>query len=483
MKSIAPHCPSESRVHELIFRHAWLRFGTVIKSITTPLLVLSLVINIVVGLKWYQGSQRAVIPVEETSNTTLNQPGEEKKTEPDTPEPAAAPKAPSTTFDWQLVESDDYRDYIANLRSIGCPEETIRDIIKADVDKLYKSKSKELQPETEPFEYWKTGNSWMAAMQPNSESMQAQSDLNKEKRNVLKTLLGEDYEPETSWMQSMVAFDPFERMLDSIPSNKRASIMEIYQTFAVKQAELAQGGTMDQEDMKAMADLQRERNAELAGLLSPEEFRDFELRMSETSMMLRSQMNGFQPTKEEFEQIFDLKKVMDGEFGSYGMAMTNSEDRERYQSAQQTFEDGVKSVLGEERYGDYKMSQDYTYQGIKKTAERNDIDVAVAKDLYQSMKTAQETANQVRNNQQLDTAQKREMLQGIRSETEALFVESIGQEGFETYNNRSHSGRVRNLECCGSTQLWIRQGNAVMSYCPPRSICYLWVHQSMSSRW
>ena len=299
------------------------------KSLTTPLLVLSLVLNIVLGLKWYQGSQRTVEPVEEAASSPRRQPGLDKESEPKAVESAASPKMPTMTFDWHQVESDDYRDYIANLRSIGCPEETIRDIIKADVDKLYKSKSKELQPEPEPFEYWKTGNAWMAAMQPNPESLQAQNDLNKEKRNVLKTLLGADYEPETSWMESMVAFDPFERMLGSIPSDKRASIMEIYQSYALKQAELAQGGAVDQEDMKALADLQRERNAELADLLSPEEMRDFELRMSETSMMLRSQMNGFQPTKEEFEQIFDLKKVMDDEFGNYGMSMTNSEDRER----------------------------------------------------------------------------------------------------------------------------------------------------------
>lgn len=416
------------------------------KSLTIPLLVLSLIINIFMSLKWYQESQRAVAPVEGTAAKSENQARNVDQNKPETIDPAASPDVPSMTFDWHQVESEDYRDYIANLRSIGCPEETIRDIIKADVDKLYKSKSKELQPETEPFEYWKTGNAWIAAMQPNPESMQAQNDLNKEKRSVLKTLLGEDYEPETSWVESMVAFDPYERMLDSIPSSKRASIMEIYQSYALKQAELAQGGAMDQEDMKALADLQRARNAELADLLSPEELRDFELRMSETSMMLRSQMNGFQPTKEEFEQIFDLKKVMDDEFGSYGRSMTNSEDRERYQSAQQEFEQGVKSVLGEERYGDYKMSQDYTYQGIKKTAERNDIDVAVAKDLYNSMKTAQETATQVRNNQQLDMAQKREMLQGIRSETESLFVESIGQEGFEAYKKENYAHWLNQID-------------------------------------
>src|SRR5437867_8753611 len=37
---------------------------------------------------------------------------------------------------WRQLESEDYKTYIARLRSIGCPEQTIRDIIIADLDKV-----------------------------------------------------------------------------------------------------------------------------------------------------------------------------------------------------------------------------------------------------------------------------------------------------------------------------------------------------------
>src|SRR5258707_184974 len=40
-------------------------------------------------------------------------------------------------FSWQEVESPDYPTYVANLRDIGCPEQTIRDIIVVDVNALY----------------------------------------------------------------------------------------------------------------------------------------------------------------------------------------------------------------------------------------------------------------------------------------------------------------------------------------------------------
>jgi hypothetical protein len=48
-------------------------------------------------------------------------------------------------FRWNQLESTDYRLYIKNLRAIGCPEQTIRDIITADVDSLYEQRARELE--------------------------------------------------------------------------------------------------------------------------------------------------------------------------------------------------------------------------------------------------------------------------------------------------------------------------------------------------
>ena len=41
------------------------------------------------------------------------------------------------SFDWSQIESSDFPTYISNLRRISCPEETIRDVVIADLNKLY----------------------------------------------------------------------------------------------------------------------------------------------------------------------------------------------------------------------------------------------------------------------------------------------------------------------------------------------------------
>ena len=45
-------------------------------------------------------------------------------------------------FSWRDVESEDYRQYVQNLRRLGCPEATVDDIAIADVNALFLNRAK-----------------------------------------------------------------------------------------------------------------------------------------------------------------------------------------------------------------------------------------------------------------------------------------------------------------------------------------------------
>lgn len=58
---------------------------------------------------------------------------------------AATDSWPKQTFRWSRLESqNDYRMYVANLRAIGCPEATIRDIVCGDTARAFAGKRREL---------------------------------------------------------------------------------------------------------------------------------------------------------------------------------------------------------------------------------------------------------------------------------------------------------------------------------------------------
>src|SRR6185503_2883833 len=55
------------------------------------------------------------------------------------------PPAAATNLDWTGVESSDYKQYIANLRALGVPEEGIRALIIPDINQLYEPREAPLR--------------------------------------------------------------------------------------------------------------------------------------------------------------------------------------------------------------------------------------------------------------------------------------------------------------------------------------------------
>jgi hypothetical protein len=61
-------------------------------------------------------------------------------------EAAALGSSPKLSFHWSRLESsNDYRMYVANLRAIGCPEATVKDIVCGDAARAFACKRRELR--------------------------------------------------------------------------------------------------------------------------------------------------------------------------------------------------------------------------------------------------------------------------------------------------------------------------------------------------
>jgi len=98
--------------------------------------------------------------------------------------PAVSDYAAAIPFRWNQLESSDFRNYIANLRSVGCPEQTIRELITAEVDDIYKARRLELQRKLA------AGGTGGANFHGNLEAQQGLQHLQNEEAGVLQALLG-----------------------------------------------------------------------------------------------------------------------------------------------------------------------------------------------------------------------------------------------------------------------------------------------------
>lgn len=104
-------------------------------------------------------------------------------------------------LDWRGIESEDYVKYIANLRAAGCPEETIRDLIIADVNKLYAAKWKMLHPVEQQWKYWEAESKRDRKDERKSEERR---ELEKERDELIRSLLDVNLKAEMakySWDQ------------------------------------------------------------------------------------------------------------------------------------------------------------------------------------------------------------------------------------------------------------------------------------------
>jgi len=93
--------------------------------------------------------------------------------------PSAAAHPSQESFRWSQLESTDYRTYLANLRSVGCPEQTIRDIITADLDSSYAPRRAQLE------------RNLTAGFAARQEAETGLRELRSEEARVLATLLGD----------------------------------------------------------------------------------------------------------------------------------------------------------------------------------------------------------------------------------------------------------------------------------------------------
>jgi hypothetical protein len=153
-------------------------------------------------------------------------------------------------------------------------------------------------------------------------------------------------------------------------------------------------------------------------------------------MTLRMQLASFDPNEREFQEIFKFKKAYDDEFGLFGTGVTDKAEREKRDVAKKEMDARLRSVLGETRFADYERSQDYSYQGIYRVAEKNNLGKDAAVKVYDMKKLAEEQARNLHKDTSLTKEQRDAALLGIRTETEHSIRTVFGDKAFQSYQNQ-----------------------------------------------
>ncbi len=345
--------------------------------------------------------------------------------------------------DWRRIESDDYKAYIANLRAIGCPEDTIAVIIAADLNKLYRSKLAHLRPpEDGRFKYWQSDmrSHWTR----NPEYHRAMQEAFKEQRELFKELLGMDYMRTMSRISGW-GWEEEDSFYKSLAEGKREQLSEVTMKFQELSSEihLKARGYMDEDDQKALRKIEEEKEAALAKILSPEELFEYQVRTSDTLRSMQwNELQGFEVNEEEYRAIARAK-LAEQKLGS-----THSETGEKLSSEERSkrrkeIDEALRAALGEERFAEFQLNQNYEYRQAVEITQKLNLDRAVARQVYDMRGDVQKAANKVRSDSSLSTEERKEKLLAIQAETERTITGMLGEKGFKAY--KRHAWWVREL--------------------------------------
>jgi hypothetical protein len=325
-----------------------------------------------------------------------------------------------TKIDWRVIESDDYVKYIANLRAAGCPEETVRDLIIADVNKMYAAKWKSLHPVEQQWKYWEAENKRDKKEDRKSEERR---ELEKERDDLIRSLLDVNLKAELakySWDQERAGRDA---RLAFLSEEKQALVKDVDSKYKDEFRKLSEEGkaanlTKEEMNQKAAA-LRKQHETELAGVLNGSELLEYELRTSGLANKMRNELAWFEPNEQEFRALYQKIKAAEEQAAATGQKLSLEKDLAQLGD--------LNSVFSAERLADFQKIQDPAYRDALKMAEKMDLNVEDAKLIAQINQTTEAELAKAMANPDYTPEQRQAVTRAIKEEKKKVLNEALGK--------------------------------------------------------
>jgi hypothetical protein len=344
--------------------------------------------------------------------------------------PAAAPKTapawtaakgtPAPVVPWRLIASADYRQYIANLRAVGCPEWLVRDIIVADIDDLYSQKSRS---DPVDFEPWQGADQRREATRTRSAKLNA---LRQEKRALVKSLLGYEWENygEEVWNQDLAT----SLTLGFLPDDKATRVLSLQNQYI----EAAQNVREDanfiliDDDRVRLQSLYEGFESDLSQLLTSAELEELQLRAQQGFLAAYDvHFDGVTITDAELREVVRMSKAFRDVARSDFVTDRPVSEPERA-DRKAALDTQVKTLLGPGRFADYQRAQDPAFREIFAFSQQNDLSPSVAVQVYQSRLDAGEQADEIQNDGNLSAGERAAALVVLKAATMSAVSSALG---------------------------------------------------------
>ncbi len=340
----------------------------------------------------------------------------------------------TNAFRWSQLETEDYRAYIERLRAIGCPEQTIRDLVIADVDKLFAARILEVNPAARELKYWEADQKDLESGEDHLERQRQQREIDFAKRHLIRDLLGVDLVSERNKVQG--AEDRFGRRLGFLPEDKRGQVRMLLEHFnglelGVRQKTWEEGETLTEEDQAQLLAIQQQRDQAVAAALSPAELEQYQRAMSPLAYEVRDSLFGMKASEEEYLAVYQARKEFQESWGD--QPPEDPQRRVEWEEAQALLQASLREKLGDDRYNDYLRAKDPDFRQLSIAVARGKAPPEAATHVYEFKRIAIENRARVAGNRSLTPDQQQAALNAMAAETEQTVRAVLGEKAYQTY--------------------------------------------------
>jgi hypothetical protein len=282
------------------------------------------------------------------------------------PKPAAA-KQPAPKL-WAQLDTTDLRLLKTRLQAAGFPPDIIRRMIVSLVDAQYVPRMRALMQPDPNMPFWKQRGFLTLSDKRYVDVQQLQRERSKLVKDLTADLAAADKDISAAER----------RRFGDLSAAKIEMVQRIEDDYAEMGSSIRAGmnGIELKEDRDKFALLQKEKEADLASVLTPDELAEYKVRTSGVMDRLRNQLGGFDPSEQEYRAIYQAYDSIRNAVPHTGSFVTW--DMEQREAAEQKLGNALKTALGDARYDQFLRTTSSDYQQLARLVQQQNLPADVA---------------------------------------------------------------------------------------------------------
>ncbi len=344
------------------------RISNPMKALLLALLAASLAANVILGLRHSPPSETAAASAAISASPAHVAASSLQSDRNPTTVDSTATEAIAA---WQPVHTEkDIARMIAGLRAAGYPPAVLRAMVNALLDEQFAGR----QPDN-ALPFWKR-------QAPGDKILAARSALKAERQALFEQLLGPDARP-----SAMIPAKDREWRYGALPDAKVDAIAKIERDYNDLNADTwakRRGNAITNMDtvLQSQAMIEKEKLADIAALLTPDELAEYQMRNSPAANALIHNLSNIDVTSEEYAQLYQVQKAFTD--ANPTKAMWSGSEMAQRTTAQLATNEQIRAVLGDDRFYAYAASADPQYAGVGRSlAAYPSVTPAAAYQVYQ----------------------------------------------------------------------------------------------------